>query len=144
MKTRFENAIELREPGKFVFDINPAPGEGEIVRVDGRIVERRIDGRYELDHRPSRLDAIVVERCAGPHYTPPVRWVLARAAYRNERRALLAAFVSGEESELIGLGATDVFAEFERVATPELEAFLIAATGDAVPGTCTVTAIRKE
>lgn len=83
MKTRFENAIELREPGKFVFDINPAPGDGEIVRVDGRVVERRSDGRYELDHRPSRLDAIVVERCAGPHYTPPVRWVLARAAYRN-------------------------------------------------------------
>ena len=168
MKTKFENTPGLREEGKFIFDVDGGFSDGTVVRVDGVVVHPRADGRYELEVRPRSLSSIVVEKCAGPFYSPPVRWVLAKAAYLRARRGMLECLADDTLGSLRALMANerrkvdaltvrrgkpgeilsqlDDVTVFERFVDPELEAFVEAAAGPAPenPGTCTVTAITKQ
>jgi|SRR6478735_3883879 len=80
MKLAFEDDPTLRSTGHFVFELDDPPLRPFVVRVDGRIVERAIDGRYYLDKTPKGWPgSLALEVCSGPFYTPPVRALFMRA-----------------------------------------------------------------
>lgn len=89
MKPHAVNDGALYEEGFFVFELDDWPERAFCVKADGVVVAMDPDRRYRLRRAPS---AIEVELCAGPIYTPPLRWFLAKHALSDVNRRMLAAW----------------------------------------------------
>ncbi len=84
--TEFERDDSGLEPMKFVFWLEAPLEDGCLVRVAGKVLRPRADGRYELPSQPQGWpNCFEIVRCAGPRYAPPAAAILRRAAEKRDK-----------------------------------------------------------
>lgn len=80
----------LREPGKFIFELEDRLEQGTVVVIHGKVLWPRPDGvTYVLSAKPAGWPGCFTwVRCAGPRYSPPIRAFLHRIRERNVQKEI--------------------------------------------------------